>query len=227
MTSVIIPWRQGCPFRERALAWVLDRWAERFPTFDVVLGLHEDGPWCKAAAVADGLSKVADGSLIIADADVWVDPTEAVAACATWAVPHLKVHRLSERSTARAIAGENWRNLPLDQSNQRDRKPYRGQPGGGVTVIRRDIYESCPVPRIQGWGQEDEAWSIALHCLYGEPWRGGLDLVHFWHPPQPRMSRIIGSVEVQQLRKRYRDAQNDPAAMRALVKEATCTPNAS
>ena len=70
MTSVVIPWRSGCPYRERALAWVLGRWAERFPTFDVVLGVHDDGPWCKAAAVADGLSKVADGALILADADV-------------------------------------------------------------------------------------------------------------------------------------------------------------
>ena len=94
MTSVVIPWRPGCPYRERALVWVLDRWAERFPTFDVVLGVHEDGPWCKAAAVADGLSKVADGELIIADADVWPIRPEAVADAVSalsghgWAIPH-------------------------------------------------------------------------------------------------------------------------------------------
>ncbi|HOY82023.1 MAG TPA: hypothetical protein PLB92_07780, partial [Rhodoglobus sp.] len=78
MTSVVIPWRSGCPYRQRALVWVLGRWAERFPTFDVVLGVHDDGPWCKAAAVADGLSKVADGALILADADVWPLRPEAL-----------------------------------------------------------------------------------------------------------------------------------------------------
>ena len=111
--------------------------------------------------------------------------------------------------------------------DRRDRGPYVGQVGGGVTVIRRDVYEQCPVPRIVGWGQEDEAWSIAMHCLFGAPWRGDLDLVHFWHPPQRRMSRVIGSVEGQRLRKRFRDAQRDPALMRQLVKEAQCDPTTS
>jgi len=221
--SVIVPWQPGDAHREAAWAHLRPLWEQ---VGELIEG-HCSGDWVKADAVADGLTRATGDMLVIADADVWVDPTAAVEACETWAVPHLKVHRLSERSTAQVLAGEEWRGLPLDQTNQRDRKPYRGQPGGGVTVIRRDIYEQCPIPRIRGWGQEDEAWSIALHCLYGEPWRGDRDLVHYWHPPQPRMSRIIGSVEGQQLRKRYRDTQNDPAAMRALIKEATWTFDAS
>ena len=221
--SVIVPWQPGDAHREAAWAHLRPLWEQ---VGELIEG-HCSGDWVKADAVADGLTRATGDMLVIADADVWVDPTAAVEACQTWAVPHLKVHRLSERSTAQVLAGEEWRGLPLDQTNQRDRKPYRGQPGGGVTVIRRDIYEQCPIPCIRGWGQEDEAWSIALHCLFGEPWRGDSDLVHYWHPPQPRMSRIIGSVEGQQLRKRYRDAQNDPAAMRALIKEATWTFDAS
>ena len=106
-------------------------------------------------------------------------------------------------------------------ANRTEGNPAAASPSSDATSTK------CPIPRIRGWGQEDEAWSIALHCLYGEPWRGDRDLVHYWHPPQPRMSRIIGSVEGQQLRKRYRDAQNDPAAMRALIKEATWTFDAS
>lgn len=221
--SVIVPWQPGCPHRQAAWDFLRPRWAD---VGEVVVGTCE-GPWVKADAIANGLARASGDLLIIADADVWVDPTEAVAECRAWAVPHLKVHRLSQRSTELAMAGDDWRRLPLDQTNQRDRKPYPGQPGGGVTVIRRDVYEACPIPRIQGWGQEDEAWSIALHCLYGEPWRGDADLVHFWHPPQPRMNRIIGSPEGQRLRKRFRDAQQDPDQMRQLVKEASCNPNAS
>lgn len=213
---MLVPWQPGCRHREAAWNHLQPRWEQ---VGELVVG-ETPGPWVKAEAVADALARATGDLLVIADADVWVDPTEALAACETWAVPHLKVHRLSERSTAQVIDGAEWRGLPLDQTNQRDYKPYRGQPGGGVTVIHRDVYEACPIPRIVGWGQEDEAWSIALHCLYGEPWRGDLDLVHFWHPPQPRLNRIIGSPEGQRLRKRFRDAQTDPAAMRALIEEA-------
>lgn len=221
--SVVVPWRPGCPHREAAWAHLRGRWEA---VGEVVEGRCA-GPWVKADALADGVSRASGDLLVFADADVWVDPSEAVAACEVWAVPHLNVHRLSQVSTAEVLAGADWRGLGLDQSNRRDRGPYVGQVGGGVTVIRRDVYEQCPVPRIVGWGQEDEAWSIAMHCLFGAPWRGDLDLVHFWHPPQRRMSRVIGSVEGQRLRKRFRDAQRDPALMRRLVKEAQCDPTTS
>ena len=101
--SVIVPWQPGDPHREAA-------WTYLRPAWEAIGELVEgrcSSPWVKADAIADGLSRATGDMLVIADADVWVDPTEAVAACATWAVPHLKVHRLSERSTARAIAGEN------------------------------------------------------------------------------------------------------------------------
>jgi hypothetical protein len=213
--SVLVPWQPGCPHREAAWNFLRSRW-ERVG--EVIVGTCE-GPWVKAAAVADALTRAAGDVLVIADADVWVDPSDAVAACATWAVPHLKVHRLSEASTAQVLNGADWRRLPLDASNPRDRKPYVGQAGGGVTVVRRDVYEDCPIPRIVGWGQEDESWAIALQCLYGKPWRGNVDLVHLWHPPQPRRSRVVGSDESRKLRARFRSERSNPTAMRELIKE--------
>lgn len=214
--SVLVPWQPGCPHREAAWEFLRPRWAA---VGELVVGTCS-GPWIKADAVADALYRASGDTLVIADADVWVDPTLALEACETWAVPHLMVSRLSRRSTEQFIAGEDWRRLPLDQSNDRDRKPYPGQLGGGVTVIRRELYDECPIPRLEGWGQEDESWAIALECLYGEPWHGDADLVHLWHPPQPRISRVIGSIEGQRLRGRFREANDDPDAMRALIEEA-------
>lgn len=215
MISVIVPWQPGCPHREAAWTHLRPLWAE---VGQLVEG-RCDGPWIKADAVADGLTRATGDVLVIADADVWVDPSEAVVACETWAVPHLKVHRLSPESTKRVLAGADWHCLPLDGANSQDRRPYRGIAGGGVTVVRRDIYEQCPMPRIEGWGQEDQSFGAALRCLYGPPWRGDADLVHLWHPPQPRQSRITGSTEGRKLWLRYRDAARDPAAMRRLIGE--------
>lgn len=209
--AVVVPWQPGCPHRETAWEFLRPRW-ERFGT--VIEGRCE-GPWVKAAAVADALERTDADVLVIADADVWVDPTEALAACKTWAVPHLKVHRLSEQSTALVLTGADWRGLPLAQ------RPYKGRLGGGVTVINRTLYESVPMDlRFVGWGQEDESWAIALSCLAGEPWRGSDDLVHLWHPPQDRMSRVWGSDAGRRLRLRYAKSLKHPDRMRAIVEES-------
>lgn len=223
MISVIVPWQPGCPHREAAWNFLRPRWEA---VGEVVVGTCV-GPWVKADAVADGLTRATGDRLVIADADVWVDPTDALAACRTWAVPHLNVHRLSAESTGLVLSGADWRGLPLDSSNRQDSRPYKGVAGGGVTVIRRDVYEQCPIPRVEGWGQEDRAWATALTCLFGQPWRGAEDLVHLWHPPQPRLNRVTGSEAGKALRFRYRDAARDPVAMRALIEETRCTSSTS
>lgn len=214
--SVLVPWQPGCPHREAAWEFLRPRWDA---VGELVVGTC-DGTWVKADAVADALERASGDVLVIADADVWVDPTAALEACQTWAVPHLMVNRLSPRSTVQMIDGADWRYLPLDQNDERDRTPYPGQVGGGVTVIRRDLYHECPIPRVLGWGQEDESWAIALEALYGPPWRGDADLVHLWHPPQRRITRVVGSVEGRRLKQRFDDARHDPDRIRALIEEA-------
>lgn len=60
---------------------------------------------------------------------------------------------------------------------------------------------------------------MALTALVGEPHRGRADLVHCWHPPQPRWTRRRGSREGWELRKRYHQASADPTAMSDLIEE--------
>jgi hypothetical protein len=138
-----------------------------------------------------------------------------VEAGAPWGIPHTLVHRLSEAGTAAALDVGGWRAQPVDQA------PYRGIPGGGVVVAPASVLRSIPLdPRFIGWGQEDECHAIALAALAGEPWRGDADLVHYWHPPQPRLSRRRGSRAGWELRRRYVQARHDPVAMRRLLEES-------
>lgn len=214
--SVVIPWRPGCPHREAALDWTLDRW--QAAGYEPVLGEHADGQWCKAAAVQSGLARANGELLVIADADVWTDGVgeaiDAVAAGAPWAVPHRLVHRLTQPATARALTGSPPDRLPTEQP------PYKGFEGGGITVLPRDLYEQVPLDsRYSGWGQEDESWALALRVLVGAPWRGTAPLYHLWHPPQPRLSRRWGTRDGMALHRRYRAAAQSPHRMRSLLDE--------
>lgn len=227
--SLLVPYTPGCPHREAAHEWVLDRYDSAFPAWQVV---HGDG------ATPDGYSRTqailraaqqADGDVfVITDADVWCHPGLAVlhAAESGWAIPHTLIHRLSPESTQQVLAGADWRGLPLSTDNPQDSKPYRGNETGTLVVIRRDVFWLAPPdPRFVGWGQEDDAWQLALRCLAGRAWRGTDDLVHLWHPPQPRQNRVVGNNANRALLARYRAARRDPARMRALLEEATWNPS--
>lgn len=215
--SVIIPWAPGCAHRERALAWVWERWEAT--GHQVLLGWWEDKPWCKARAVSTWLPDATGDILVVADADCWSDGIpDAIAAVsdgAPWAMPHGKVHRLTHAATQHVLDGHAPApGMDLTQA------PYQGWPGGGLVTVRRDVYEQAPLdPRFVGWSGEDESWARALTVLAGRGWRGRASLWHLWHPPQERQSRRWGSDAARQLASRYRAART-PDAMRALLAEA-------
>lgn len=184
-----------------------------------MVGEPPPGPWCKAAAVAEAVERTSGEVLVVADADVWCDTVDdavaAVEAGAAWAVPHGKVHRLTEQATRAVMAGRPFTAAGLCQ------RPYKGHAGGGIVVLRRDTFETVPMdPRFVGWGQEDDAWGVALATLAGAPWRGAEPLWHLWHPPAERMNRAIGSRDGERLWHRYRRAMKNPDRMRALVAES-------
>ncbi len=220
--SVVVPWRGGCPHRDAAWRHVRNLYETEHPDWEIVTGTDAGGAFSRSQAILDGARRSSGDVLVIADADVWCDPAPAVAKVAEtgWAIPHTLIHRLSEDSTAAALDGADWQGLPLSTDNRQDSRPYRGNETGTLVVFDRYILGAVsPDPRFVGWGQEDVAWSIALRTLVGAPWRGDADLVHFWHPPQERRSRIVGSVAGEALATRYRRARNRPMEMRSLIEE--------
>lgn len=218
--AVLIPWRDvNCPHRRRALEFTHARYeAAGWP---VVIGRHETGRWCKAAAVADALSQTQAQVLVVADADCFTEglsgAVEAVEAGeAAWAVPHTLVRRLTADATGMLYDGREPQGLA--------QPAYSGVAGGGITVVRRDVYDATPLDaRFEGWGQEDHSWGWALRTLHGPEYRDPAPLIHLWHPPQQRMTRRHGSPEGKALERRYVQARRDPARMRALVEEGRCS----
>lgn len=220
--AVVVPWRGGCEHRERALAWVTERWAA--DGFDVVVGEHADGPWCKALAVADALARTDADTLIVADADVWPigGMSEALAHLGPhrWVIPHMYVHRLSERGSTEFMAGAPLSGREFADRQGQDSRPHRGTAGGGIVALTRADYQRAPLdPRFRGWGQEDISWSMALKAILGVPWRGDAPLAHLWHPPQERKNRQVGNGDNFRLHDRYRRARTRER-MVALIEEA-------
>lgn len=216
--NVLIPWRSE-PGRERVYRWVRDKYESLGLT--VIEGNAPEGPWRKAHAVADAARKATSEVVLVADADVWCDgiteALKAVAMGAAWAIPHMKVHRLTQEATELVLDGG-----PV--GGDVEQFPYRGTEGGGLVVIPLATLVDIPLdPRFAGWGGEDFSWSCALATLAGPAWRGDADLFHLWHPPQPETSRFVrkfGSVENTHLTKRYLRFNGNPDLMRPLVEEA-------
>lgn len=216
--SVLVPARLD---RERRDLWefLRPRWEKL--GYEIVEGSCV-GPWCKAKAVADALSRASGRILVIADADVWCDGVpQAVArvkAGAGWAIPHYLVRRLTLPATMTVLATGDWPTRRVTTTYAQ--RPYPGRPGGGIVVLSRESYGKVPMdPRFVGWGQEDESWALALGTMLGRSWRGTADLWHMWHNPAPRQSRVFGSSESQQLHRRYVTASRQPKRMAALLAE--------
>lgn len=215
--AVIVPWRGGCRHRERAWGWIRDKYRAQHPDWKIVRVLGPD-PWVKAEPVNAAAEMIGSEIVVVADADVWCEElslaVEAVKDGAPWATPHRPVRRLTEESTLKYMAGTPWQRLPLA------RRPYAGVPGGGLVVTTRDALQNVPMdPRYVGWGQEDQSWGLALHCLLGPRWMGKGTLIHLWHPPLPRMDHRYGNPAGKALYDRYLAARRDPDQMALLLEE--------
>lgn len=220
--SVIVPWQPGCPYREASWKYIQQWFHHNAPdSWQIIEASHDSVPFNKAQAVRDGFKKSFGKVIVVHDSDSISDSLfEAVDLVKNryqWAVPHTMVHRLTPEATIKVLEGTDPTAV-LDQTHE---KPYKGVIGGGIVVLRRELFEKCPPDnRFVGWGGEDEAWGYALQLVSNQPpARGKGRLIHLWHPPQERMTRMYGSLQSKQLIERYRTAARRRSAMLQLISE--------
>lgn len=193
-----------------------DQYRSAHPGWRIVETVAPVGPWCKAAAINAAASVSTADIVVVADADVWATNLHAAVDAAQaggWVIPHRRVHRLTEQATTQLIAG--------GIATETCEPPYVGIEGGGIVVLPRRLLLEVPMDeRFLGWGQEDQAWGIALHFMVAPSTRLDGDLLHLWHPPQPRDNRKVGSLQSFALHRRYLKARNDPAMLQELLEGA-------
>jgi hypothetical protein len=208
--AVCIPFGHETPWRAKALEYTRAWYEENLPGAAIRQGFCA-GSWCKARAVSKALAETREPIVVIADADSVTPGIEqavrVVREGADWAMPHLKVYRMSADATTAIYGGVSPGSL-TGRSISLDQTPYKGYEGGGITVLRREVYLDCPLdPAFVGWGQEDEAWAMALNGLYGAPWRGQAPLYHLWHEKPTRLTRYAGSVSSLARLAQYEEAR--------------------
>lgn len=153
--EVVVPFRDGCEYRERARDYVALRYATEHSGWTVT---HAEGgdPWVKALAVMPAVTASEAEVIVVADADVWTDAQrlrEAVSAVergAAWAMPHRRVLRLSERATSEVLDGTRLSEVSELETAE---EPHDATFGGGIVVARRGVILSTPLdPHFVGWG---------------------------------------------------------------------------
>jgi hypothetical protein len=224
--AVIMPLSPASAERFRVASWVLQRLRLSHPDWPVIVGDTARRPWSKSHAVNSAVGRTDADVLVIHDADVIVC-AEALAGAVEqvrngwpWALPHGTVYRLPEGATAEVLAqpptAVDLTSPPAVHGHTYTRPPYEGVPGGGLFVVSRTAWDTVSGfdERFIGWGSEDVSLGWALDTLAGTHWRGTDPLWHLWHPIEPR---TIEMYDNQRLEERYRHANGNVEAMRALV----------
>lgn len=203
--AVIVP-RDHYPTPERERNWqrVKRHYELNHPTFQIIEGFCPSIKWVKGAAIADGMSRCSAEVVVIADADVMVDPVALVESVCwvgsgfPWSMPHRRVFR-ANTSVTDALCRTDEFQVPHESGL--DRSVYEGAPGGGIVVLRHVMYDAIggmPMA-FQGWGSEDKCLALICDKLIGPCERGDADLVHLWHQPQTTMKNHTANVQLLQL----------------------------
>lgn len=215
-TAVLIPFVSEDKDRQAAFKAICNWWRDNFG-FQVIKGTAE--PYTKGAALNDAFARCNADILCIADSDCILQEPLRIKEIVVdiergqfeWAVPHGRVHRLTEKAT-----NDFYLNGECDITDVHF-PPYQGCKGGGLVILSRKAWETVGgiEPRFSGWGGEDVAFGFALELLVGKPHVGNGRLIHLWHEeqgPKRPMSEI--SLKLVGL---YQEARYSPAKMRALI----------
>lgn len=182
--TVCVPFRPDGAERDAAWSWTERWWAQHFPGWEIIVSDSEGEEWCKPEALNRAVARATGRTLVLADADSFCDPRALLAAVRAvwshdaWCIPHYRVLRLNESETARLLT-QGPRATPSD--NALARAAYRGTPGGGLVVLKRDAWPGHD-ERFTGWGGDDDALGHLLGNMLGPAQRLDADLWHLWHP---------------------------------------------
>lgn len=218
--DLIVPYLPDGGLRDKNFHYLTSLWEEYYPSLNICVGSPRGASWNKAEALDDAVGKARAKTLIVADADVWCTPTQLIQAVSFvdqrggWAIPHQKVVRLDEGTSAA------W--TPDYKGKIKcDRAPYVGVPGGGLFVIRHEDYLDVPMdPRFKGHSGQDIAWAHSADTLISRHMRFFGRLIHLWHPPHPTKGDPSFSKPNFRLMNEYARARGSKTHMRRLVDSA-------
>ncbi len=218
--GVIIPYRKGCPWRDRSLP-VVQRWWETIcPDWPVSVADDGGTPFSRGGSLNLGVEYSGVDVIVAADSDLLIGHTqirravELAAETAGLVQPFDRLDRYSENATRRLWEAP-WRAFdgtftPMT-SWGRNVVPLVG----GINVLSRETWELAGgwLPGFRGWGHEDVAFEAQCSTLAGPTRHVAGTVAHLAHPIAARDRDQANN----DLAVRVMAATGDPEAMRKVI----------
>lgn len=192
--SIVVPFRGGCPHRERAYLYVRARLAVSFPTAEIIDADDGGKVFSRERSLNLGASRAKGDMLVFHEADCIVAPRQILAAIDLAALdpgrlvlPYSTVYLLSPEATDLVISGPSGADLP----------GVSVAVGmlGGIGVISRATFERVGGfdSSLEGWGRGDVSFVEACDRHAAPTMRTMGELLHLWHPPSPSKASFLAA----------------------------------
>jgi len=222
--SVLVPYRPDGGHRDRAWAWIEQRWRLAFGDEIELLvggddGGRNPGEFNHPLAINRLASEASGDVFVIADADTAPDPVFIRRACSwvdegivVWALP-TQYRKLTEAATEEVFEHPPHTNLYGYET------AWIGESvsWSGTVAVPRAGFEFVGGydERFAFWGADDVCFAASMATLWGPFARLPGACYHFWHPAP--IEETYGHWRHQKqydLTMRYTDAWGDPEAMK-------------
>lgn len=220
--AVCVPRRSDGARRDEVWQWVRAWWGREHPTFRIIEGHHDHGPFNRSAAINAAAAQAVDADVIlIVDSDSFAGADQVNAAIdglasgpSFW-LPYTQYHYLNRQMSDLVMDGFDGDWLPGVEFTMTGTC-------SSVVVVTTDLFNEIGGfdERFEGWGFEDVAFSHAAQTFGSGLSRVDGGVWHLWHQPSPEnnhQSPVWHSN--RELMLQYGNAAYDRAAMRALIDE--------
>lgn len=223
---ILVPRRAGIADRDRIWNFCRAWWANDHPSWEIVEGHHDAGPFNRGAALNRAAEAAGDWDVaVIIDADVLINP-EPVRAAVDLATDSMRMvlayserAHLSPQGTEKVLNGfrGNWQNRGMVVKMFRDSC-------SSCVVVSRQLFDLVGGfdEKFDGWGWEDVAFRVACETLTRqEMTKIGGTLFHLWHKTShENNAREITFQRNKERGERYRHSRFDVDAVRLLIAES-------
>lgn len=186
-----MPWRDiGDEWRNAACERIVSRYYKILPDAEIILGSDTQELFNISEARNNAYRKSCGDVLLFADTDTYIPIGQiamgiyALGVGAPWVIPYgaQRYYNLTRQQTQAILRQPDPLSLfePVDPENW----DHKITSWSGAVMVTRDAYEAVGGfdEGFIGWGNEDNAFQIAMDIVVGQLQRTDGYAIHLWHP---------------------------------------------